>query len=1729
MADSVVCRDRRRRLSRNIQESREPECKERIEIDHNYGVGHLCTAGATICAFRCPGIDKLLGSSKINTSTSWHSGRRLVEWETLLDHLQFCSMCFHGPLILSHQTIKGEMKCGLGRYLYVQCTSCQELNRIPYGSTHKENPSSKGMRSFSVNTKLGAAMIDALGGLQRVNTVLSTLNLPPISHKNVKVMERRAGEVIEGFANLSMDQRCREVFEAEMRVVFHGYINESVPAVNFSGMTVCADHGWQKRGFDSLTDIQKTWTFSWKFYSSLQFKERQRKRKRQIKSKLPEHKLRRLKLKEEKLPPKEPVRQQKEPAMNLVKISLSDQAEDIERIPDAIPKPLYTSVPSLDNPTFVVIDLETTDLIRRNNTRHIVQIAVRGHKSQTSFNRYIPTQLPMSNEPEKEQYNTHNAVNDVNMLDKILIAANVTSEQLLKQCYHSNSHLLQENFIKAKAKNLPSFHPLIASGVMKMTTAENIAGSGLNCAHLKLIYVRKGEEGFIDVLMSKNACEKKVDAASTSNIECIFPLTCSSGSCQCSKNQYWTRLYCAERKSVGINCKDANECLSPMTCKDGICKCAINQYWTGLTCAAQTNVNAACTADSQCISLMACSSGICQCSSNQYWTGSNCIAKKNVNAACAADSQCISPMACSSGRCQCSSNQFWTRSNCIARKGVGETCYTDNECLSPMTCADGACKCPTNQYWTGSSCTAQKNVNAACTADRDCISPLACSSGRCLCSSNQYWTGSNCIARKSVGVTCNTDNECLSPMTCADGACKCPTNQYWTGSSCTAQKNVNAACTVDSECISPMACLHGRCQCSSNQYWTGSNCIAKKNVNVACTADSECISPTTCSSGICQCSTNQYWTGSNCIAQKGLNAVCTADSECISSMICSSGSCQCSTNQYWTGSSCVACFGTQNAHFLGLEANVNFTFSIVAATAVKGSSEQSDMSVVVTTKQDRAKQTPKESQIVDQYEEIGMGNASFYQELSLKDNSNMYDQIGTMHTVDKQYENICLVCLLCITCDSTVSDISCTFDNVDHCTKYGNAKCDTNNCRCMNNYYDDGSTCQKKNSHGAACGIDDECLGLMTCINETCQCGTNRYWTGSKCATNKRRNALPCQVRNVCHNPEPSCDCSIRQYCSGSYCYQRKSRGQTCSSGIECLDPFSCTGGICQCASLQYWTGSTCVAKKSIDSNCNAGNECLSPMTCKGGTCQCAMNQYWTGYTCSAEKGVNETCIDNKECANTLNCSSGRCQCSTNQYWTGSACTAQKSDSINCNDDNECLRPMTCAGGTCECFINQRWTGLTCAALSSVPSSVTLSAASRSIQITWSKPVDSKSTIIGYRLRVLVNSGCVVEVLLVCSTGCTNVLIQHVCSADKRQIRENRRNTELMEPISYEIHQLLPYTDYNVWLNAINDAGNGNRSESLVTTDSEVPKMPLDVAASVESSSEIKVTWNLPGPKPGITTYHIKVYEMVLNAQPELIKGKNVTGFDKQIVQFSGLEAYWNYTFTVVAMTDKGSSEQSDMSSVVTTYQDAPGKVTNFEIKRPSAILTTMEVSWAVPLLRERNGIIKEYKINHNISGTTTTETIAAKSEIFQKLYYIIPDRHYQIEIYAVNSLNQAGEKLLKIYYASSKIESQLQESPKGYTIETVVGAAVGCVIVGGLIVGLVFCLIRGRRRHINSKQSKANHTQEESKIGGQYEEVGINNISANIELGTTDDKNVYDQIDRMPTVDKQYENMMCK
>lgn len=60
-------------------------------------------------------------------------------------------------------------------------------------------------------------MIEFFGGFQRVNNFFIILDLLYIFYKNLKVMERRVGYIIENFFEKSMINVRKIVFEKEMR------------------------------------------------------------------------------------------------------------------------------------------------------------------------------------------------------------------------------------------------------------------------------------------------------------------------------------------------------------------------------------------------------------------------------------------------------------------------------------------------------------------------------------------------------------------------------------------------------------------------------------------------------------------------------------------------------------------------------------------------------------------------------------------------------------------------------------------------------------------------------------------------------------------------------------------------------------------------------------------------------------------------------------------------------------------------------------------------------------------------------------------------------------------------------------------------------------------------------------------------------------------------------------------------------------------------------------------------------------------------------------------------------------------------------------------------------------------------------------------------------------------------------------------------------------------------
>ncbi|XP_062611792.1 uncharacterized protein LOC134273621 isoform X1 [Saccostrea cucullata] len=125
-----------------------------------------------------------------------------------------------------------------------------------------------------------------------------------------------------------------------------------------------------------------------------------------------------------------------------------DADTDIESLPEAIPRGIFKSISFRegDIASFVTFDLETTDLTYELH-------------SGATFSVYVTQRLPISSSVSREE----------------------------------------------KARNLPSLNPHISHGVMKMCTAENVAGFCLQLTHLKKIFELDGEEGLRNLFIASNS------------------------------------------------------------------------------------------------------------------------------------------------------------------------------------------------------------------------------------------------------------------------------------------------------------------------------------------------------------------------------------------------------------------------------------------------------------------------------------------------------------------------------------------------------------------------------------------------------------------------------------------------------------------------------------------------------------------------------------------------------------------------------------------------------------------------------------------------------------------------------------------------------------------------------------------------------------------------------------------------------------------------------------------------------------------------------------------------------------------------------------------------------------------------------------------------------------------------------------------------------------------------
>ena len=150
-----------------------------------------------------------------------------------------------GPLSL--QNIIKEEKMGLASKFHISCQLCHTTNLVNTSQKHRSG--SHGPAAYDSNSRAVLGTLDAGIGETHLNTILTTMNVPPIANNTYKRREREVGLAVEQIAKRS----CTNVTttEKEMEIKKGAKADEN----GLIGLTCSYDMGWQKRGrvFNSLT------------------------------------------------------------------------------------------------------------------------------------------------------------------------------------------------------------------------------------------------------------------------------------------------------------------------------------------------------------------------------------------------------------------------------------------------------------------------------------------------------------------------------------------------------------------------------------------------------------------------------------------------------------------------------------------------------------------------------------------------------------------------------------------------------------------------------------------------------------------------------------------------------------------------------------------------------------------------------------------------------------------------------------------------------------------------------------------------------------------------------------------------------------------------------------------------------------------------------------------------------------------------------------------------------------------------------------------------------------------------------------------------------------------------------------------------------------------------------------------------------------------------------------
>jgi hypothetical protein len=769
-----------------------------------------------------------------------------------------------------------------------------------------------------------------------------------------------------------------------------------------------------------------------------------------------------------------------------------------------------------------------------------------------------------------------------------------------------------------------------------------------------------------------NSCGKKNIGASCSAASECQTSFCAQGAC-CDKACDGACQSCALTGTLGACTNVPTDTADPAgLCQDGGgagCgtngKCqagACQKYTKGTPCkdstcpTTTTNFTAGSTCDGN---------GACQTPAPSSCFPYSC-ATKVCKVACGADMDCAAPAVCIMGSC--------------GLKGMGKTCADGTECLSKF-CAQGIC-CNSTCNGSCQSCALAASLGTCSSAPNGAADPQGTcqNKGQATCDTDGLCDGKGACRLYAAGTqcvppACPTGGSTLTqPRTC-DGVGNC---QAASSIACapflcssTSMAACNAACTNDTtDCLFPNICDPKTNLCGN-----------KKRLGQPCAVTGDCLTGDFCVDGVCcgssMCATCQ---ACNVVGEAGTcSSVGSGDAEpharCVANPPCgNTGSCNGAgvCEQASAGTSC----GTASCSETTLTSVSNCTGTGTCATAATSSCSPyicgSGMCKVTCA-----------------------GDGDCIAPFTCQ------GAVGAMSCALKKNGLVCMTGGQCISgnCIDGVCCGSSSCQPCQACNLSGNGTCtpvaagttaptafcatqDSSTCG-TNGKCDGGGLCQKYADDticsSATCPADATTLTMAgTCMSGSCMKPTQA------CAPYFCNGGTACL-----HTCSDINGCANGTYCTGAggTCVQKKTSGQGCATGDQCMTN-NCVDGVC-CGTASCGHCQAC--NLSGDGTCTN----LTPGTTPTPAAFCATQDSSTCGTngkCDGgggcQKYADDTICSSAACPTTSTltpagkCSGGQCVVGPQLPCSPFLCTANACANT-CSTDNDCANGTYCSGTVC--------------------------------------------------------------------------------------------------------------------------------------------------------------------------------------------------------------------------------------------------------------------------------------------------------------------------------------------------------------------------------------------------------------------------------------------------------------